>query len=82
VSKSSSRQKRWTEAANKAIEGLEALAELQQEYEEWYDNMPENLQNGPTGEKLQDIQNMDLESALDTAREAEGADLPQGFGRD
>lgn len=56
MSKGDSRQKRWSEAVTKAIEGLKALVELQAEYEEWFDNMPENLQNGPTREKLQNIQ--------------------------
>lgn len=69
---------------------LEDLRAVRDEYEEWRDNLPENLQDGPTGEKLNavvdidipdDVENLldDVESAL---TEAEGADLPQGYGKD
>lgn len=90
--------------AQKAREALEDLEELKNEYEEWYDNMPEQLQDGPTGEKLQEISYMEFEVEIDTEvtvpdielpeieidlsdleeklDEAEGADLPLGFGRD
>jgi hypothetical protein len=80
--KKQSRTNRWMEAASKAVSALEELVELQEEYSEWFDNMNENLQNGATGEKLQALIDLDLSSALDTAQEAEGAELPLGFGRD
>jgi hypothetical protein len=66
---------------------LEDLRGVQEEYNEWYDNMPESLQQGPTGEKLQEIQNLNLEveldlSVLDIIEDAQVCDLPRGFGRD
>lgn len=69
-------------------EAREELKSVQEEYQEWYDNMPESLQQGATGEKLSAIGDIDLEteaecSDLETmVDEAENADLPAGFGRD
>lgn len=99
-----SRPKRWAAAAQAAQTALEKLRgakdeleqacsdlrDIQSEFEDWKDSLPENLQNSPLGEKLQtvcdisipDEDNIDLseyESAID---EAESADLPLGFGRD
>lgn len=45
----------------KAIDALQDLRDLQEEYQEWYDNMPYQLQEGATGEKLSEIANLDLE---------------------
>lgn len=66
------------------------LEELRGEYEEWYDGMPESLQQVGTGEKLQEIVGMNiqwetddsLEDATEVLDNCEGADLPLGFGRD
>lgn len=80
--KSKSRGRRWSNAASRASDALNELVELRQEYQDWYDNLPENLQESPVGEKLQNVCNIDVESALDVVNEAEGADLPLGFGRD
>ena len=62
-----SRPKRWAEA-------LETLRELQAEYQDWLDHLPESLQASALAEKLEDVCALDLE-ALDI-------DLPRGFGRD
>lgn len=77
-----SRPKRWQAAATKAAEALEELVDIQNEYEEWYEGMPENLQQSGTGEMLEEIINLDLESAKDSVDEAEATELPRGFGRD
>lgn len=89
-----SRPKRWQEALTKMqvgfdeLEaGLSDLADLQNEYEEWLSNLPENLQNsGPLAEKLQAIVDLDINGVLDGVQdlmqEAEGMDLPRGFGKD
>lgn len=77
-----SRPARWAEAASAAVAALETLSEIQAEYQEWRDNLPENLQDSALGEKLQAVCDLDLDSALDAANEADGADLPLGFGRD
>jgi chromosome segregation ATPase len=82
---------------------MQDLAAVQEEYQEWFDNMPDSLQyNSPAGEKLQAICDLEisdeveidpvqalidyvteaLESVTDVLDEAEGADLPLGFGRD
>ena len=58
------------------------LVELQQEYNDWKENLPENLASSALGEKLETIENLDLESAQSTVDEAEGVDLPRGFGKD
>ena len=78
-------------------EAFTDLYDLQQEYQDWYDNMPEALQaNSPTADKLQAIidlslepdipsewdEDLDLSDAESCLDEAEGADLPLGFGRD
>lgn len=80
--KQQSRSDRWSAAIGKAREGIEQLKELQEEYQEWFDSMPENLQSGPTGEKLEEISNLDLDGAMDVLEDAEGLELPKGFGRD
>lgn len=105
--KEKSRTQRWQDAANEAASALseiedakgrfksamEELKSVQDEYSEWKDNLPENLAGSALGEKLEEVCNLDIESAsseidsaIDTARscvdDAEGMDLPRGFGRD
>lgn len=97
--KTKSRPQRWRDAVTAAetkigdvkdlIEGLLGeLRDIQSEYEEWLDGLPENLQQSTLGEKLQAVVDIDLEDCTDIEEletkinEAEGADLPLGFGRD
>lgn len=80
--KNLSRADRWSAACAAANDALSELRSVQEEYEEWRDNLPEGLQNGPTGEKLEAVCDLDIESAVDTINEAEEVDLPLGFGRD
>lgn len=77
-----SRAQRWSQAVSKAVEGLNELVDLQSEYSDWCNNLPDSLQQSATADKLNEIINLDLEGAKDTLEEAEGADLPLGFGRD
>ena len=77
-------------------EAVANLLDLQQEYSDWLDNMPEGLQQSATADKLQAIvdlslepdiptewdDDMDLSDAESCLDEAESADLPLGFGRD
>jgi hypothetical protein len=90
--KQPSRGARWADAANEArialdnlSSALDALKDVQSEYEDWNGNLPENLQGSALGEKLAAVTEIDfdclseVESAID---EAEGIDLPLGFGRD
>lgn len=103
ATKAPSRTQRWQDAAATALEAvdraktardeaIDALADLrdvQAEYQEWLDNLPESLQSSAVGEKLTAVCDLDLEpderdldAIEDAAGEAEGADLPLGFGRD
>lgn len=102
-----SRSDRWAEAATDAREAInsilvlvshleDAVAELksvQEEYEEWRDNLPDNLRTSPVGEKLDAVCDLDVESVGENVRsviddadsiisDAENMELPQGFGRD
>jgi translation elongation factor EF-G len=82
---------------------MEALDEVKQEFQEWRDNLPENLSGSALGEKLDtvvdletdpsnlgiDVGNieapeieLDLDEVSTAIDEAEGAELPLGFGRD
>ena len=62
-----SRLQRWADA-------VETLRQLQAEYQDWLDNLPEPLQNSALAEKLQTVCDLDLDE-LDI-------ELPKGFGRD
>lgn len=90
-----SRTSRWNDAAADARTALDSLSaalgelnEVRAEYEDWRDNLPENLQQSALGEKLNAVVDLDLDpgSLLGDAEtaigDAEGADLPLGFGRD
>jgi hypothetical protein len=88
-----SRPARWNEAllntrnTYKILRmALEDLEEIRGEYEEWRDNLPESLQSSPTADKLDEVCNLDIESVLGDVEslldEAEGLELPLGFGRD
>lgn len=87
------RARKALEEVEQAAEGVrsafEDLEEIRSEYEDWQGNLPENLQSSALGEKLEavvglsfdtpEIDLSEIESALD---EAEGVDLPRGFGKD
>jgi hypothetical protein len=77
-----SRSARWAEAVNTADAALTDLIELQQSYEDWRSNLPENFEATALGEKLDAVCDLDLQSALDIIQEAAQLDLPQGYGRD
>lgn len=63
-----SRPQRWREA-------VAELVELQAEYRDWLDALPESLQESATAEALRAISDLDLS-------ELESAEPPRGFGRD
>lgn len=81
--------------ADELAEALTELYDIQQEYQEWRDNLPESMENSATAEKLDAVLELSLDnsgcgddvlndwdsisSAID---EAEAVDLPLGFGRD
>ena len=82
-----------TNAAEDLSTALRDLRSIQEEYEEWQGNLPESLQSSALGEKLEAVMDIDIESIADepldswgqvedAIGEAEGAELPVGFGRD
>lgn len=77
-----SRAKRWEKACATAADGISQLQELRDEYQEWRDNLPENLSSSPVAEKLDAIIDLDIDGAQSIIEDAEGVDLPLGFGRD
>lgn len=87
-----SRPKRWNQAVLTARQALsevesafEDLKEIQEEYQEWRDNLPENLEQSPVAEKLDAVVDIELDMdswVEDTLDEVENVDLPLGFGRD
>jgi hypothetical protein len=62
------RPQRWADA-------VATLRELQGEYQDWLDNLPESQQDTPLADKLQAVCDLDLD-------ELESVDLPLGVGRD
>ena len=63
-----SRPQRWRDA-------VQALVDLQAEYQDWLENLPESLQGSAVAEKLEAICEYDF-------GELEDLELPRGFGRD
>ena len=82
MTKQNSRPARWAAALDKANESVAALVELQEQYQEWRDNLPENLESSALAEKLDEVPQVDLQSAQASLEEAEGVELPLGLGRD
>ena len=62
-----SRPQRWADA-------IEILRELQGEYQDWLDNLPESLQSSVLAEKLEEVCALDIDQF--------DVELPLGFGRD
>lgn len=77
-----SRPKRWEEAASNAISALEELLSIQEEYQDWLDGLPENLQDSPTAELLDEVTSHDISDLIDQVQELADVQLPRGFGRD
>ena len=63
-----SRAQRWRDA-------IAELVILQSHYAQWFEALPENLQEGATGEALQAIVDLDLDELIAIVP-------PRGFGRD
>ena len=49
--------------------------ELQAEYQDWFDNLPDNLQASPLAERLEAVCEYDF-------GDLEALEPPRGFGRD
>ena len=63
-----SRPRRWRDA-------VQTLMDLQAEYQDWLENLPDNLQASTLAEKLEAICAYDL-------GDLEALEPPRGFGRD
>lgn len=75
---------------------LSSLRSVQEEYEDWQGNLPENLQSSALAEKLEAVTCLDIEVFTDLSvddlndfgnveellDECEAVELPVGFGRD
>lgn len=109
MAKPKSRPTRWAEAVQKCMKAKDAvtvaadeladamteLYDIQQEYQEWRDNIPENMESSAVAEKLDELLDLSLDnngcgddvlndwaSTCDAIESAESAELPLGFGRD
>lgn len=91
VSAATAARDKVTEAADDLVAALSELSDIKNEYEEWRDTLPENLQQSALGEKLDEVCDLDFdsddplndwESISDAIDQAGGIDLPLGFGRD
>lgn len=89
IAKAQQQLERVEEAQSELNDAMSDLRALQDEYQDWHTNMPDSLQSSTLAEKLEAICNLDLEDVEidvseidDKLREAEEAELPQGFGRD
>lgn len=94
--KRESNPERWSRLCGEAKEAcerakglLEELEEMRSEYGDRFDSMNEGLQASAYGQKLQAMQDLDLQSAIDnlddaasSCEDAEGTEVPLGFGRD
>lgn len=77
-----SRADRWSQACGWANDGINALIDLQGEFEDWKGNIEGKFEGTALKEKLETVCDLDLSSAQSTIEEAEGVELPAGFGRD
>jgi len=78
-----------TNAKDDVETSVRDLAYIQAEYQEWRDNLPANLEGGVLAEKLDAVcqlelndQEIDISQVESVIEEAEGVELPRGFGRD
>ena len=80
-----SRQKRLINALTKIQNELEELSLIREELEDWRDNMPENMSESATMEKLEEVisgfedELPEIEEAIDNL---ENLEFPKGFGRE
>ncbi len=82
MAKQPTRPERWAEALDMAKQGVNELLELQAEYQDWQDNLPESFDMEPVGERLESVVGLDLKGAAAILKQAGEINLPLGFGRD
>jgi len=81
MSKKKSRVTRFTEAQAKIENAGMDFVDLRDELESWLDNMPENLQESPKAEQLQEAID-ELGGVIDSVEEIvyTGIEFPGAFG--
>lgn len=77
-----SKTTRWYDACRRARAALEELEELREGFGDTYENMTEGLQQTSFGIKCEAMKDFDLQPAIEAIDEAEGLEIPLGFGRD
>ena len=80
-----SRPQRFSTLINQTRDIVADSEGLKEEYQMWLDNMPENLEQSRTGDKLNEtIDALDnfIQSLEDASGELEGIELPLGFCND
>jgi len=82
LSKSETRPQVWRRLCDDALNAISDLAHYQGEYKNILDNLPDNLETSPYGEKLYELCDLDIDGAFDIINEAKSIALPLGFGRD
>jgi len=83
MTKQLSRPQRWQNAINLINSGFSELQSLKEEYTDWKDNLPENLQSSALYEKLEAIADgQEIDDLEQIISDIEGLELPKGFGRD
>ena len=80
--KNPTRPERWAEALAMAKQGVTDLLELQSEYQEWQDNLPESFDMEPVGERLEAVVGLELGMVESILQKCGEISLPLGFGRD
>lgn len=79
------RAKRLSGAGVRMASAALVLSELRDEYQDWYDALPEPFIGGPTGERLEEaIDKLEewIDLIEDIRAEAAELELPKGYGRD
>lgn len=71
---------RWKQYCSDAYEALSRLKEVQEEYQDWYDDMSDSQQESGTGEQVQAVTEIDIEELLSNVEDAQNLDLPTRFG--
>mgnify|MGYP006908318926 CR=1 FL=1 len=79
--KPKSRPQGWVDAAERAA-AVQQLIDIQSEYQDWLDALPEALESTAVAEKLEAVVDLELSEIEAVLQECEYLELPLGFGRD
>jgi DNA repair exonuclease SbcCD ATPase subunit len=82
MARKESRIARWERLVTEASVAIDELKEIQEEYQDWRDNLPENLESSTVADLLDAVCEIDFEGASAVLDESFYVELPRGFGRD